>query len=126
VLNINEETMRTVAQEAFDRAQGNGRWQRAIAKAVEQIRENPYIHFDGDAALILFDTFRDTLLGRMAYTAGDVGQAVALPPYIVGAWQREQKKGGPGKGETKRAGRVVTTHARPSATVQRPLETSDQ
>ena len=42
-----------VAQEAFDRAQGSGRWQKAIARAVEQIRENPYIHFDGDAALIL-------------------------------------------------------------------------
>jgi hypothetical protein len=53
MLNINEETMRAVAVEAFDKAEGSGRWQRAIAKAVEQIRENPYIHFDGDAALIL-------------------------------------------------------------------------
>jgi formaldehyde-activating enzyme involved in methanogenesis len=56
MLNINESAMQTVAQEAFDKAQGDGRWQRAIAKAVQQIRENPYIHFDGDAALILSDS----------------------------------------------------------------------
>lgn len=38
-----------------------------------------------------YDGFRDTLLGRRDYTPADVGEAVALLPYIVGAWQREQK-----------------------------------
>ena len=40
-----------------------------------------------------YDTFRDTLLGRMDYTADDVKEAAAMLPYIVGAWQREQKRG---------------------------------
>lgn len=40
-----------------------------------------------------FDGFRDTLLSRREYTADDADEAAALLPYIIGAWQREQKRG---------------------------------
>ena len=39
-----------------------------------------------------FDTFRNTLLSRGEYTADDAREAAALLPFIVGAWQREQKR----------------------------------
>jgi hypothetical protein len=39
-----------------------------------------------------FDKFRDTLLSRSEYTAADADEAAALLPFIVGAWQREQKR----------------------------------
>jgi hypothetical protein len=40
-----------------------------------------------------FDTYRDTLMGRMDYTPGDVGTAMSLLPTLVISWQREQPKG---------------------------------
>ena len=56
MLNLNEERMRRIAQQAFDKAEGSKRWQHAIAKAVGQLRDNPYVHFDGEALLILSDS----------------------------------------------------------------------
>jgi hypothetical protein len=53
MLNIDTERMDAITQEAFDKAQGSRRWQTAIAKAKEQIAENPFLHFDGNALLIL-------------------------------------------------------------------------
>jgi len=50
--NINAERMNEVIQEAFDRTDSL-RWQVAITKAKQEIEENPYIHPDGDALLIL-------------------------------------------------------------------------
>jgi len=47
--------MQEVIQEAFDKTD-NRRWQAAIAKAKAQLEENPYLHFDGDALLILSDS----------------------------------------------------------------------
>lgn len=82
MLDINEEAMRTVAQEAFDKAQGDGRWQRAIAKAVEQIRENPYIHFDGAAALILSPESNEI------YTANGTCQCKAFENGHRPCWHR--------------------------------------
>ena len=55
MLNINPDRMQQVAQEAFDKT-NNLRWQTAIAKAKVQIESNPYLHFDGDALLILSDS----------------------------------------------------------------------
>ena len=51
--NIDQNRMSEVVQQAFDKAQGNKRWQTAIAKAKGEIESNPYLHFDGDALLIL-------------------------------------------------------------------------
>jgi hypothetical protein len=53
MLNIDTERMQQVTQEAFDKVSGSRRWQTAIAKAKQQIEENPYMHFDGRALLIL-------------------------------------------------------------------------
>jgi SWIM zinc finger len=53
VMNIDQDRMQQVAQDAFDRASGNRRWETAIAKAKAQLESNPYIHFDGKSLLIL-------------------------------------------------------------------------
>jgi hypothetical protein len=53
MMNLDENKMQRVAQEAFDKVLGNRRWETAIAKAKAQLESNPYIHFDGKALLIL-------------------------------------------------------------------------
>ena len=53
MMNFNEETMQQVIQAAFDNAQGSQRWQVAIAKAKGEIENNPFMHYDGAALLIL-------------------------------------------------------------------------
>jgi hypothetical protein len=50
-MNIDQDRIHQVAQEAFDKVSGNGRWGMAIAKA--QLESNPYIHFDSQSLLIL-------------------------------------------------------------------------
>jgi hypothetical protein len=52
-MNIDQNRMQQVVQEAFDKVSGLRRWQTAIVKAKQQIEENPYLHFDGRALLIL-------------------------------------------------------------------------
>ena len=56
MLNLNQETLEQVAQEAFDRAEGSRRWQRAIAKAKGQLEANPFMHWNGSALVILSDS----------------------------------------------------------------------
>ncbi len=53
MMNIDQNKLQEVAQEAFDKAQGSQRWQTAIVKAKVEIENNPYMHVDGDALLIL-------------------------------------------------------------------------
>jgi chloramphenicol 3-O-phosphotransferase len=53
MMNIDQDGMEQVVQEAFDRVADSRRWQTAIAKAKQQIEENPYMHFDGESLLIL-------------------------------------------------------------------------
>lgn len=53
MMNIDENRMQRVAQEAFDKVSGNPRWETAIAKAKAQLESNPYMHFDGRSLLIL-------------------------------------------------------------------------
>ena len=53
MLYIDQDRMLQVIQEAFDKVSGSRRWQLAIAKAKQQIEENPYMHYDGHALLIL-------------------------------------------------------------------------
>jgi hypothetical protein len=52
-MNLNEEKLAKVVQDAFDKVAGSRRWQTAIVKAKRQLEENPFIHFDGEALLIL-------------------------------------------------------------------------
>lgn len=53
MVNLDQDRMQQVAQEAFNRASGNHRWEVAIAKARQQLESNPYMHFDGQSLLIL-------------------------------------------------------------------------
>ncbi len=53
MMNLNQETMQQVIQAAFDKVSGSRRWQTAIAKAKRELEDNPYMHFDGHALLIL-------------------------------------------------------------------------
>lgn len=55
MININQDRMNEVAQQAFDKT-NSLRWQTAIVKAKRQIEDNPFIHFDGEALLILSDS----------------------------------------------------------------------
>jgi hypothetical protein len=55
MMNIDQDRMQQVIQEAFDKT-NSLRWQTAIAKAKQQLESNPYMHFDGDALLILSDS----------------------------------------------------------------------
>jgi len=45
--------MQQVIQAAFDKATGARRWQTAIAKAKREIEDNPFMHYDGHALLVL-------------------------------------------------------------------------
>lgn len=53
MMNLNQETLQQVAQEAFNKVSGNRRWEVAITKAKVELESNPYMHFDGDALLVL-------------------------------------------------------------------------
>ena len=60
-MDLNTTRLETVIQAAFDAATAQGgkhsrRWQTAIAKAKQQLESNPFLHFDGDALLILSDS----------------------------------------------------------------------
>ena len=52
-MDIDQNRMQKVIQTAFDKVANSIRWQTAIAKAKQQLEANPYIHFDGNALLIL-------------------------------------------------------------------------
>jgi SWIM zinc finger len=51
--SLDQDRMNQVAQESFDKVLGDRRWETAIAKAKAQLETNPYMHFDGQALLIL-------------------------------------------------------------------------
>ena len=53
MMNLDQSKMQQVVQEAFEKVSGSRRWQTAIAKAKEQIEENPYMHFNNGALLLL-------------------------------------------------------------------------
>lgn len=60
-MQLEQTKLETIIQAAFDEAGERGgkdarRWQTAIAKAKQQLAENPFLHFDGDALLILSDS----------------------------------------------------------------------
>jgi hypothetical protein len=52
-MNIDENRIQSVIQEAFDKVSDSRRWQTAIAKAKQEIESNPFMHFDGQTLLIL-------------------------------------------------------------------------
>jgi hypothetical protein len=83
MLDTNPERIARAAQEAFDACTGKkfeSRWQRAIAKAKQQLESNPYIHLQADGPLILSDSLT-------IYKANGVCQCRA---YLTGfpCWHR--------------------------------------
>jgi len=56
MMNIDQDRMQQVIQQAFDRATGNQRWEKAIVRAKQQLESNPYMHFDGGALLVLSES----------------------------------------------------------------------
>ncbi len=56
MMNIDQDRMQQVVQEAFDRVAGNRRWENAIVRAKQQLESNPYMHFDGGALLVLSES----------------------------------------------------------------------
>jgi len=55
MMNLNQETMQEVIQEAFDRTDSL-RWQMAITRAAQEIESNPFMHYDGRALIILSES----------------------------------------------------------------------
>jgi len=53
MLNLDQEKLEQVTQEAFDKATGQRRWETAIVRAKQQLESNPYMSFDGHALLVL-------------------------------------------------------------------------
>ncbi|MET0646723.1 MAG: hypothetical protein ABW208_08875 [Pyrinomonadaceae bacterium] len=53
MLNINPERLQTTAHEAFNRAQGSCRWQSAITRALQLLRDSVYWHPTADGALLI-------------------------------------------------------------------------
>lgn len=53
MMNIDQDRMQQVIQQAFDRVSGNRRWEKAIVRAKQQLESNPYMHFDGEGLLVL-------------------------------------------------------------------------
>ncbi len=53
MLGLNQDRMKQVIQAAFNKASGDRRWEMAIVKAKQQIEDNPFMHYDGHALLIL-------------------------------------------------------------------------
>ncbi|MGA9997390.1 MAG: hypothetical protein WBP93_18370 [Pyrinomonadaceae bacterium] len=53
MLNIDTDRLQQVTQEAFDKAQGQKRWQTAIVKAKQIIESNPFVHMSEDGTLLM-------------------------------------------------------------------------
>ncbi len=53
MMNLNKDRMQQVIQAAFDKVSGSRRWQTAIVKAQRELEDNPFMHYDGHALLIL-------------------------------------------------------------------------
>lgn len=56
MMNIDQDRMQQVIQQAFDRVAGNRRWEKAIVIAKQQLESNHYMHFDGNALLVLSES----------------------------------------------------------------------
>ncbi len=52
MLNLNEDRLANVVETAFNEVGSNTRWQVAITKAWQQLRENPYVS-EGEHGLLI-------------------------------------------------------------------------
>jgi len=74
MMNIDQDRMQQVIQQAFDHVAGNRRWENAIVRAKQQLESNPYMHFDGVGLLVLSESGEIYRANGMcqckAYTSG--------------------------------------------------------
>lgn len=52
-MQINDQQLQKIVDEALDKCGTNRRWINAVRRAERELLENPYIHFDGQTLLIL-------------------------------------------------------------------------
>lgn len=52
-MNLQQDKIEQVIQEAFDKAAASRRWQTAIVRAKIELEVNPYMHWDGHLLLVL-------------------------------------------------------------------------
>lgn len=50
---VESQRLESVARDAADKVAGDRRWETAIARAKQQIEENPYMHFEHGTLLVL-------------------------------------------------------------------------
>jgi chloramphenicol 3-O-phosphotransferase len=81
MMNLDTQKLEQIIQEAFDRAGNDRRWQTAIAKAKQQLESNPFMHFDGDALLILSPS-------NEIYRANGMCQCAAFVKFARPCWHR--------------------------------------
>lgn len=55
-INLDETKLTAVVEAALVATQGNRRWANAIRKAADELTSNPYMHWTGDALLMLSDS----------------------------------------------------------------------
>ena len=53
MVGIDQDRMQQVIQQAFDKVGDSRRWQHAIVRAKVEIEVNPFIHWNGNALVIL-------------------------------------------------------------------------
>lgn len=56
MMNIDQNRMQQVIQDAFNKVTGNRRWEMAVARAAQQLESNPYLHFADGKLLMLSDS----------------------------------------------------------------------
>lgn len=56
MMNLDQNRMQDVVQEALNKISGNRRWESAIAKAKTQLESNPYMHFEDSELLVLSES----------------------------------------------------------------------
>lgn len=87
MMNLNPIILETVIQQAFDAATERGgrdarHWQMAIVKAKQQLETNPFMHFDGDALLVLSPE------SNRIYRANGTCDCIAFAKYGQPCWHR--------------------------------------
>jgi ABC-type transporter MlaC component len=82
MINLDQNKMQTVVQEAFDKVSGNRRWEKAIVRAKIELEVNPYMHWNGHALVIMSSSSNEI------YEANGVCQCKAFTNGHQPCWHR--------------------------------------
>jgi hypothetical protein len=78
---INRDKMTQIVQSALTKSANSERWQKAIIRAASEIENNPYIHWNGHALIILSSS------GEL-YESNGTCQCKAFVEYKQPCWHR--------------------------------------